>query len=185
MAKKATTKAKPEAHRETRKKPYDERSDLEKLQSQWNKLSGLLIRNEPSAAIVRCSTAAEIAANYAIRHEFQQQSQFDAEVVDGFLFWANGLRGKVEKLFVPIYFAQPKKSKIAKRLMNSAGMINKVRNEVVHQGRFSNSDEARAIIAEAKSFIDTIVGLSEPQFDIQDRKRAPRAGEAGKKSRRK
>lgn len=183
MAKKAATKAKAEAHRDTRTKPYDERSDLEKLQSQWNKLSGLLVRNEPSAAIVRCSTAAEIAANYAIRHEFQQQSQFDAEVVDGFLFWANGLRGKIEKLFVPIYFAHPKKSGIAKRLIKSAEKINKVRNEVVHQGRFSNSGETTAIIAEAKSFIDAIVGLSVPGFDIQHRKRNVKTRKARDKSR--
>ena len=40
-----------EAHRGKRKKPYNERSDLEKLQSQWNKLSGLHLRDEPSAAI--------------------------------------------------------------------------------------------------------------------------------------
>lgn len=66
-----------EAHRGKRKKPYDERSDLEKLQSQWNKLSGLHLRDEPSAAIVRCSTAAEIAANYAIRHEWARQTEFN------------------------------------------------------------------------------------------------------------
>jgi hypothetical protein len=168
----AKAKSAADAHRQTRKKPYDERSDLEKLQSQWNKLSGLHLRDEPSAAIVRCATAAEIAANYAIRHEFQQQSQFDANIVDQFLIWANGLRGKVTRLFVPIYFARPKKSQVAKRLIKSAEQINKVRNEVVHEGRFSNSDEAAKVVAEAKSFIDTIVGLTVPDFDIQDRARS-------------
>ncbi|MCW4460820.1 hypothetical protein OK349_03815 [Sphingomonas sp. BT-65] len=159
-------------HRAKRKTPYNERSDLDKLQSQWNKLSGLHLRDEPSAAIVRCSTAAEIAANYAIRHEWAEQTQFDAVVVDQFLFWANGLRGKVERLFVPIYFARPKKSKTAKALIASAEKINKVRNEVVHQGRFSNATEAGEVIAEAKRFIDIIVGLSQPGFDIQDRARS-------------
>jgi hypothetical protein len=74
-----------EGHRPKRKTPYNERTDLEKLQSQWNKLSGLHLRDEPSAAIVRCSTAAEIAANYAIRHEWARQTEFDAAVVDQFL----------------------------------------------------------------------------------------------------
>ncbi|OJV33278.1 MULTISPECIES: hypothetical protein [unclassified Sphingomonas] len=160
-----------EAHRAKRKKPYNERSDLEKLQSQWNKLSGLHMRDEPSAAIVRCSTAAEIAANYAIRHEWARQTEFDATIIDQLLLWANGLRGKIDKLFVPVYFAHPKKSKTAKALIASSEKINKVRNEVVHQGRFSNPDEAAEIIAEAKRFIDMIVGLSVPGFDIQDRKR--------------
>lgn len=160
-----------EEHRPKRKRPYNERTDLEKLQSQWNKLSGLHLRDEPSAAIVRCATAAEIAANYAIRHEWERQTQFDAPVVNQFLLWANGLRGKVERLFVPIYFAHPNKSKTARALLSSARKINKVRNEVVHQGRFSNAKEAGEIIAEAKRFIDMIVGLSKPGFDIQDRKR--------------
>lgn len=73
---------------------------------------------------------------------------------------------------MPIYFAHPKKSKTAKTLIASAEKINRVRNEVVHQGRFSNPDEAEEMIAEAKRFIDMIVGLSVPGFDIQDRKRS-------------
>lgn len=158
-----------EAHRPKRKTPYNERSDLEKLQSQWNKLSGLHTRDEPSAAIVRCSTAAEIAANYAIRHEWARQTEFDSVIVDQLLMWANGLRGKIERLFVPIYFAHPKNSKTAKALITSADKINKVRNEVVHQGRFSNAKEAAEVIAEAKRFIDMIVGLSKPGFDIEVR----------------
>ena len=97
-----------DAHRAKRKTPYNERSDLEKLQAQWNKLSGLHLRDDPSAAIVRCATAVEIAANYAIRHEWVRQTEFDASIVDQFMLWANGLRGKIERLFVPIYFARPR-----------------------------------------------------------------------------
>lgn len=157
-----------EAHRPKRKRPYNERSDLEKLQAQWTKLSGLHLRDEPSAAIVRCATAAEIAANYAIRHEWARQTEFDDAIVNQFLLWANGLRGKIERLFVPIYFARPKQSKAAKALAVSAEKINKVRNEVVHQGRFSNAEEAGEVIDEAKRFINLIVGLSRPGFAIGD-----------------
>jgi hypothetical protein len=42
------------------KKPYAQRSDLEKIHSQWHKLSGLHTREEWSAAIVRAATAAEL-----------------------------------------------------------------------------------------------------------------------------
>lgn len=158
-----------EAHRKTSKKPYNERSDLEKLQSQWNKLSGLHLRDEPSAAIVRCATAAEIAANYAIRTEWARQTEFDAAIIDQFLRWANGLHGKITRLFVPIYFARPTKSTTAKTLVKSAENINAVRNAVVHQGTFSNAKEAEASIAEARAFINLIVGLSIPGFDIADK----------------
>ena len=72
------------------KKPYSDRTDLEKVQSQWHKLSGLHTREEWSAAIVRAATAAEIGANYAIRREFAAQSQLSAHFVDSTLRWANG-----------------------------------------------------------------------------------------------
>jgi hypothetical protein len=145
------TKSTDDAQRKASKKPYNERSDFEKLQSQWNKLSGLHLRDEPSAAIVRCATAAEIAANYAIRTEWARQTQFDAAIVDQFLRWANGLHGKVTRLFVPVYFAHPEKSKAAKALVKSADRINAVRNAIVHQGAFSNKEAAEAAIVEAKT----------------------------------
>lgn len=169
------SKSKSDAHRKTSKKPYNERTDLEKLQSQWTKLSGLHTRDEPSAAIVRCATAAEIAANYAVRTEWSQKTQFDAATVDQFLRWANGLPLKVERLFVPVYFATPKTSPTAKALIKSAATINAVRNAVVHQGSFSNTKEAEAIIAEAKAFINMIVGLSTDGFDIDDKTRSAEA----------
>lgn len=157
-----------ETHRKVSKKPYNERSDLEKLRAQWTKLSGLHLRDEPSAAIVRCATAAEIAANYAIRTEWARQSKFDVTIVDQFLRWANGLHGKVTRLFVPVYFARPTKSKTGKALVASAEKINAVRNAVVHQGAFSNAKEAGAAIEESRTFINLIVGLSIPGFDIAD-----------------
>lgn len=170
------------AQRKKSSKPYNERTDLEKLQSQWTKLSGLHLREEPSAAIVRCATAAEIAANYAIRAEWARKTEFDDTIIDMFLRWANGLPLKVTRLFVPVYFATPDKSPIGKALKASAEKINTVRNAVVHQGAFSNPDEAEAVIAEAKTFINTIVGLSIPNFDIEVAARewqASRETEAG------
>ena len=161
------TKANGNAHRKKSSKPYNERTDLEKLQSQWTKLSGLHLREEPSAAIVRCATAAEIAANYAIRTEWARKTEFDDTIVDMFLRWANGLPLKVTRLFVPVYFATPDESPIGKVLTASAEKINAVRNAVVHQGAFSNPEEAEAVIAEAKTFINTIVGLSIENFDIE------------------
>lgn len=84
------------------RKPYEERTDLEKIQSQWNKLSGLHSREEWSAAIVRAATAAELAANFAIRKEFESRSKFDSKFVDSLLRWANGLAGKIDRLLIPL-----------------------------------------------------------------------------------
>lgn len=79
-------------------KPYAERTDLEKMQSQWNKLSGLHSREEWSAAVMRAATAAEIAANFAVRREFASRSKFEPEFVNKILKMANGLGGKVDRL---------------------------------------------------------------------------------------
>src|SRR4051812_16358167 len=85
------------------KKPYEERTDLERLHSQWKKLSGLHSREEWSAAIVRAATAAEIAANYAVRREFASRGQQDQVLIDSFLKWANGLAGKLDRLLLPLF----------------------------------------------------------------------------------
>jgi hypothetical protein len=77
------------------RKPYQERTDLEKCQSQWTKLQGLHSLEEWSAAIVRAAIAAETTANFAIRSEFKGQGQLSKGFVDSLLKWANGLQGKM------------------------------------------------------------------------------------------
>ena len=67
------------------------KTDLEKIQSQWNKLAGLLARHDASAAIVRAATATELATNLAIRKEFEARRQFTSEFVDSLLTLANGV----------------------------------------------------------------------------------------------
>src|SRR5467141_3189302 len=91
------------------KKTYEQRTDLEKCRSQWHKLRGLHSREEWSAAIVRAATAAEIAANYAIRREFASQSNLSASFVDSLLRWGNGLKGKIDHLLVPVVMETKKK----------------------------------------------------------------------------
>ncbi len=153
------------------KKPYSERSDLERIESQWNKLSGLHTREEWSAAMVRAATAAEIAANLAIRKEFQTRSQFDAELVDEFLRWANGLGGKIQRLLIPLTVTQPYALAIA-NLRQVAERIGRARNEVVHQGHFCNDQEAKATIDDARHFVETLVKLYEPEFSLKEHARS-------------
>jgi len=153
------------------KKKYSDRSDLEKLQSQWNKISGLLLREEPSAAIMRCGTAAEIAANVAIRSAFDEESEFDAKTVDSFLIWANGLKGKMDHLVLPVCFSGSRSNKVYKHLAASAKIINDARNDVAHRGSFSSTSAATKVIAEAKSFITSLVLLYDPGFVLKEKKR--------------
>lgn len=154
------------------KKQYEDQTDLEKVQSQWHKLSGLHTREEWSAAIVRAATATEIAANHAIRCEFKQQSQLSADFVDCTLRWANGLAGKMDRLLLPMTKFSKKKHAKVKELQKLAKTINEKRNAITHQGEFCNEAEAKEIIAQAKKFITGLTTLYDPDFVLKQRKDA-------------
>lgn len=153
----------------TTRKPYEKRSDLEKIQSQWNKLTGLLSREEWSAAIVRAATAAEIAANFAIRKEFEAKSQLSPSFVDSMLRWANGIAGKIDRLLINLTEGE-KNHKTIKKLKSVSEQINKKRNAIAHQGEFCNEKEAKAAIKQSRDFIETLVRLYEPDFTLVDKK---------------
>lgn len=153
------------------KKKYEELTDLEKLQKQWHKLSGLHTREEWSSAIVRAATAAEIAANFAVREEFKAKSEFDAKFVDSLLRWANGLFGKLDRLLIPLSASAKDKNKSMKNLLKTAQKINTKRNAIAHQGEFCNENEAQTTIAQAQAFITTLVQLYDPEFELKERKR--------------
>jgi hypothetical protein len=153
------------------KKLYKELPDLEKLQKQWHKLSGLHTREEWSAAIVRAATAAEIAANFAVRCEFAAKSQFDSNFIDSLLHWANGLSEKLDRLLLPLSAADKEKYKKMKALKDIAEKVNSRRNATIHQGEFCNEEEAKASIQQARKFIITLVQIYEPNFKLKDRKR--------------
>jgi hypothetical protein len=153
------------------KKPYAELTDLEKLQKQWHKLTGLRTREEWSSAIVRAATAAEIAANFAIRKEFATRSELDVDFVNSLLRWANGLSGKLDRLLVPLSAGNAKKHKKMKQLKSLAEKVNSKRNAIAHQGEFCNEGEAKEHIEDARSFITTLVVLYDEQFVLKERKR--------------
>lgn len=147
--------------------PYEDRSDVDKIRSQWTKLVGLHSRTDWSAAVVRAATACEIAVNFAIRREFGVRSQLSDEFVDGLLYWANGLSGKVNKLLLPLLKDQEKYETIA-ALCNHAQAINTTRNAIAHQGGFCSDEEATALIARCRQFVEGVVTTYEPAFALPD-----------------
>lgn len=151
-------------------KPYEQRTDLEKIQTQWNKLNGLHSRNESSGAIVRAATAAELAATFAIRKEFESKSQFDKAFVDSLLIWANGIAGKMDRLLIPATKGT-KHHKTITSLKTISETINKKRNAVAHQGEFCNPAEASEIVDLTRKFIETLVKIYEPYFVLTEKRR--------------
>jgi hypothetical protein len=140
------------------KKPYAERTDLEKIHSQWKKISGLLNRKEWSSAVVRAATAAEIATNFAIRNEFSKNSSFDDYFIDSLLMWANGINGKFKNILAPLHDKKKTKNTY-KKLGDLSAKINTIRNSVVHKGEFCNEDESMEAVKNAKTYIEELVNL--------------------------
>ena len=151
------------------KPKYEDRTDLEKVQSQWHKLTGLHTREEWSAAVVRAATAAELAANFAIRNEYKKRSKFDAAFVDEMLRWANGLAGKMDRLLIPLSAGRAQQDKI-KGLKKIAQEINTERNAIAHQGHFCSETTAKKVIEKARKFVQTLVHVYEPTFKLKDQK---------------
>jgi hypothetical protein len=154
------------------RKPYNQRTDLEKCQSQWTKLRGLHSLEEWSGAIVRAATAAEIAANFAIREEFKNRAQLSSAFVDSLLRWANGLQGKIDRLLVPLTKGSDRARSI-KKLRKISEEINFVRNAIVHRGEFRNKDEAVDCIESTRRFIETLVRHYSPDFELVDKRNDP------------
>lgn len=149
----------------TKPKPYDERTDLEKIQSQWVKLTGLHGRTDWSAAVVRAATATEITANLAIRREYAALDELDGAAVDKKLIQANGLNGKM-KLLLPLLKGSDKHA-VVEGLTKLATTINDKRNGIVHRGEFCSEVQATELIGNCEQFVHGVVRLYEPTFALK------------------
>ncbi len=146
-------------------KPYTDRTDLEKIKSNWKKLQGLYSRREWSSAIVRAATTSEIAANLVVREELQNQKNIDEDFVTHLMIWANGIQGKYQKLILPAIKGKEHEQNF-KDLSNKIGKINRERNSIVHTGTFGNPEPAHEIISEAREVILNFVRPYHNEFDL-------------------
>jgi hypothetical protein len=151
----------------TQRPKYADRTDLEKLLSQWIKISGLHNEKQYSAAIVRAATATEIAVSYAIRREFSVRSQFDSDFVDSLFYWANGIDGKLRHLLIPLATTEQWRRRLKKLREQLSDGLNKDRNSIVHGGHFNNKGEAKKAIQQAREFVEEIVRHYEPDFKLK------------------
>lgn len=157
--------------------PYEQRTDIEKIQSQWTKLSGHQNRTDWSAAVVRAATACEVAVNLAIRREHVScDGQINTEVVNAKLIRANGLKGKIQKLLLPLIKEKPHSEPIRK-LKKLALTINEKRNLIVHSGEFCGRADAIDLIEQCQQFVVGLVNIYEPGFILREASgRAKRSG---------
>lgn len=149
-----------------KKKPYSKRTDLEKLNSNWNKTCGLFRREEYSLAIVRAATTVEIACNFVIRQELISMRSLPDDFVDSLLIWANGLTGKFTRLLKKITTDERRKQIIS--VHKSLKKLYKHRNGVAHSGEFKKKSTAQECLASAIDACHTLVQYHEPKFTLKD-----------------
>ncbi len=126
-------------------KLYSQRSDTEKLESNWKKTVGLFERKEYSMAVIRAATCAEIAANILIRAELIQTQKLEPDFVDSLLRWANGLNGKFSRIILPFFKGTSQYAKFKKH-DHAIKKLNKFRNEIAHGGRFASMKHAKELV---------------------------------------
>lgn len=122
--------------------PYNERTDDQRLESNWKKARCLFKRADFSASILRAATSAEIAANIYIRHFLSTDHNLPPKYVDSLLLSANGLDGKFKRLIRPAAEHRGTWVQI-KSLQNRIDELHAHRNSVSHAGYFKDEDEAK------------------------------------------
>ncbi len=148
------------------KKSYSERTDAEKIRSNWNKTIGLFEGGEYSVSIIRAATTVELATNLVIRAELVRKRKLPSDFVDHLMVWANGLIGKLNKIIFPILKGIPR-HKTFKKLEKEIQQVNTERNGVVHRGEFKTREIARATIEPAHRVILGLVRPYEKKFKIK------------------
>lgn len=147
------------------KQPYDERSDDDKLKSNWTKAKGHYKREDWSACVMRIATSSEIAANIYVRKFLEGKYDLPDDFVDALLISANGLNGKFRKLITPAAKTEGTWDAI-KPIQTKVETINRHRNQVAHSGKFKNRPDAKLLFKHAIETINILapnVQLSLPK----------------------
>ena len=149
------------------KKPYSQRSDTEKLESNWTKTLLLFERAEYSMAIIRAGTCAEIAANIVVRSELVHTLGLKPQFVDSLLRWANGLQGKFSRIILPLFKGTPQHATLKKH-HKKIGTLNEARNEIAHGGHFASKKSAENLLRVAYSVCSSLTSDYPPTPKLSD-----------------
>ena len=135
--------------------PYEERTDDQRLESNWQKARGLFKRGDYSASILRAATSAEIAANIYVRHFLITEYNLPVPYVDALLYSANGLDGKFKRLIRPA--AEHRRTwGTIKKVQKQIESLHEHRNSIAHAGYFKDEDEAKEALASSLAIVQAL-----------------------------
>ncbi len=137
------------------KVPYDERTDDQRLESNWIKARMQFNREDWSASVVRAATSAEIAANIYIRQFLCAEYALPPKFVDALLLGANGLDGKFKRLVKPAAQHRGTWGEL-KSLQKRIASLNNHRNGVAHSGKFKSKKDAKGAFEHSLAIIKAL-----------------------------
>ena len=141
------------------KKPYDELTDDQKIQKNWNKSLGLYNRGEWSVTILRCATCLELAVNLAIREELAGERKLPLVFVDKLLRNANGIHNKYNNIYLPIMDEYIEVGSLKKLWSDHISKVNEERNSVAHRGEFRGQKKATEVMQHTEKSLLEILDL--------------------------
>ncbi|MBU2827847.1 hypothetical protein [Acidithiobacillus ferriphilus] len=147
-------------------KPYDERTDHEKLHSSWKKARAQFKRKDWSASVTRVATAAEIATNIYVRGYLVDEYHLPWGFVDNLLKDTSGIFGKFLRLVQPIARQRETWTNIKKIQEKHIQLLNDHRNEVVHSGRFKNRGKAVEAFTHGLAVINTLTPFEAKGLEV-------------------
>jgi len=147
-------------------RPFSKRSDLERVGSNWHKTLRIFARGEYSLAILRAATTLELALTLVIRRELQLERSLPQRFVDGLLKWANGIDGKLKRLYLPILEGSTNYSRVC-ALVKGIQRVNAQRNDIVHRGEFRKKEAAVDIVSLVGKLVLELIEPYEPGFTLE------------------
>jgi hypothetical protein len=144
---------------------YDERTDDQRLESNWTKGRKQFARKDWSACVVRAATSAEIAANIYIRGFLLTDHALPPKFVDALLLSANGLDGKFKRLVKPAAEHRGNWNDL-KSLQRKIESLNEHRNGIVHAGKFKSKKDAKSAFEHSLSIIQALAPDESAKLDL-------------------
>ncbi len=147
--------------------PYSNASDDEKVSRNWNKARGLFNRGEYSVAIIRCGTCVELTINFAVRQELVNERKLPLAFVNRLLRNANGLRNKYLYVFLAIMEEYEEHDNLKELWKDNVDFINNERNAIVHSGEFRSEPVARSVLEKTYKSLQVIMDLYHHDCEIR------------------
>lgn len=144
-------------------KPYEQRTNAEKVETNWIKTRGLFDREDWSLAIVRAAICLELAADLAVYVILFEQ--YETAKIKSLLRACRGINKKFKNYILPSAVGTDLEQ-ATQSLFDRASEVSRERNRICHGGTFLNDAEATAHLATAHGVLVPLVRRYEPDFTL-------------------